>query len=57
MASYVERLTKIRDTLESTADNIDEKDSPSEKDEEKSEAYRSATEFIDEAILALEEIE
>lgn len=55
MASgYVERLRAIRDSLETTADHIDERDYISEAAEERSAAYREAIDAIDQAIEALE---
>ena len=56
MASYVERLTKIRDSLESTAESIGTKDYVSDDDGERADAYEAAIEAINEAIAALEDL-
>jgi hypothetical protein len=53
---YIGQLTKIRDKLESVAENIEDKDSMSESDETKADAYRTAVDLIDEAINALEDL-
>lgn len=53
---YIGQLTKIRDKLESVAENIEDKDSMSERDETKADAYRTAVDLIDEAINALEDL-
>ena len=54
--SYVERIAKIKDALESTADNIGALDNPSEEQDERAEVYMRAVESLQEAIDALEEL-
>jgi len=57
MASYIERLTKIKDALAQTAENLNGKDYPSEADEDRAQAYEEAVEAIETAIEALEGLE
>jgi len=57
MASYIERLTKIKDALAQTAENLNAKDYQSETDEARAQAYEEAVEAIETAIEALEGLE
>lgn len=57
MASYIDRINKIRDALEATADSIENRDYITDAMEERAEAYRAAIESLDDAIAALEGLE
>ena len=54
--SYIERIRKIAEALETTADHIEEKDSPSEADEERADLYREAIDALLQAIETLESL-
>jgi len=59
MAGYVARLAAIRDSLDESADNLEEREPDngfSDTQQDKLDAYRSAADAIGEAIEALESI-
>jgi hypothetical protein len=57
MASYVERIRSIRDALETTADNIEDRDNISEDSQERADVYRETVEHLDNAIGAMEQLD